>query len=174
MENEQLTAAQMLEKAKAKQNFEFTAVIEAVATTEHYHNNITIILDRDIAGYNRMNDIVIKNSFHKNTVELIKQVAKSVPEIRRAQAKALVTGKCVNPEVFLCLVGAKVKCVKEFHAKGTPNNSGTTYNKDTYVTQIVGIETHLDPAFAADIAQAINNPVAKVTAKPAEPDILEI
>lgn len=165
MENEQLTAAQMLEKAKANANFEFIATIDIVATTEHYSNNLTIILDRDIVGYDRTNTLIIKNSFHKNIVELVKQVKKSIPAIRQAEAVALVRGKAINPEVFLALHGAKIRCTKEFHAKGTPNLSGTTYDKDTYVTNIVAIEPHIDAAFEPIIKTAIMQPIDKV--KPA-------
>lgn len=165
MENEILTAAQMLEKAKAHENFEFTANIIAVATTEYYSNNLTIILDRDIAGYDRTNAIVVKNSFHKNIVELVKQVKASSPAIRQAEAIALVRGKAINPDVFLALHGAVVKCAKVFHGKDTPNNSGGTFNKDTYTTEIVGIELHIDPVFEPIIKAAIMQPIDKV--KPA-------
>lgn len=162
MEEKQLTAAEMLEKAKKGENFEFIANIDIVATTEHYSNNLTIILDRDIVGYDRTNALVVKNSFHKNIVELVKQVKKSVPAIRQAEAIALVRGKAINPEVFLCLSGAKVRCIKEFHKKDTPNLSGGTFNKDTYVTQIVGIELHIDPSFEPIVKAAIMQPIDKV------------
>lgn len=165
MENEILTAAQMLEKAKAHENFDFVAVIAGVATTEYYSNNLTIILDRDIAGYDRTNAIVVKNSFHKNVVELVKQVKNSIPAIKQAEAIALVRGKAINPDVFLALHGALVRCAKVFHANGTPNNSGGTYNKDTYTTEIVSIEPHIEPLFESIIAKAIVSPIDKV--KPA-------
>lgn len=162
MEEKQLTAAEMLEKAKKGENFEFVANIDTVATTEYYSNNLTIILDREIVGYDRTNNLVIKNSFHKNIVELVKQVKKSVTAIRQAEAIALVQGKAINPMVFLALHGAKVRCVKEFHKNGTPNLSGGTFNKDTYVTQIVGIELHIDPAFEPIVQAAVMKPIDKV------------
>lgn len=162
MENEILTAAQMLEKAKKGENFEFVATIDMVATTEHYSNNLTVILDRDIVGYDRENKLTVKNSFHKNIVELVKQVKSSSPAIRQAEAIALVRGKAINPDVFLALHGAKVRCIKEFHKNGTPNLSGGTFNKDTYVTQIVAIELHIDPVFEPIIKAAIMQPIDKV------------
>lgn len=161
MENEILTAAQMLEKAKKGENFEFIAIIEGVATTEHYSNNVTIILDRDICGYDRNNTLVIKNSFHKNIVEMVKQTKAYSAAIRQAEAIALIDGKAINPRVFLALRGAKVRCIKEFHKKDTPMIGGGTYNKDTYVTQIAAVELHIDPVLEPIIAKAIAEPIEK-------------
>lgn len=154
----------LFEIAQNKGDFEFAARIERVVESDYQPNSVTIVLDKEIPGYNREGQLVMKSTFSKNVYELIKQVAGFHTYLQLADA--LSKGKAVNTDVFaLVFKNAEIKCKKHFHAKDTPRDSieGGTYPRDTFVCDILSMTCHINPMFEPFIVEAIKKPQQRKT-----------
>lgn len=120
-------------------------------------NRITLVLNKEFAGYDNNGEEVTTTMFGTNVYNLINEVGAQVPELQLADAMAL--GKPLNPQIVaLVLMNAEIEVQRVFKEKGEErefSENGEVYTNTCFVTRFKKIKTHINQVFVTMINNLI-------------------
>lgn len=120
-------------------------------------NRITLVLNKEFAGYDNNGEEVTTTMFGTNVYNLINEVGAQVPELQLADAMAL--GKPLNPQIVaLVLMNAEIEVQRVFKEKGEErefSENGEVYTNTCFVTRFKKIKTHINQVFVSMINNLI-------------------
>ena len=151
------TTAQATETKEEEKvlNYEVTAKVLSVLKTED--GRMRIITDKGFITIDYKTEQPEEtNSFSLHPFNLLQQIGEQIPILNMANTMAM--GEQLNPQIIaLCMVGADITFLREFHAKGeSRKETNDAYSKDCYTTLITKVAPHISEAANMMIMQLIS------------------
>ena len=152
---EQKNAKATEQKNEKALSYEVKAKVLSVLKTED--GRMRVITDKDFITIDYKTEQPEETtSFSLHPFNLLQQVGDQIPILNMANTMAM--GEQLNPQIIaLCMVGADITFLREFHAKGeSRKETYDAYSKDCYTTLITKVVPHISEAANMMIMQLIS------------------
>lgn len=147
---------------------EMKVTVTIVSESEKYKGRVNFEIEEELTQLDENGNEVKVSQFSLQEFAMRQQLTKVCKEYRKALLRA--NGHLAAGQVGMLLFGATLTINRSLAKAGEPRKFGEgTYERDTYTTEIVGVEISKDDAMLDDLAASIREDKAMTRCAVANP-----